>query len=150
MRINAKLLLSIVLMFGMAGFARSQSVEANSQQIYSINLKSRAVVVGPVITLGDIGYIVLEDSIKCSVLKSIKIITAPPPGESSEISLNYIKNCLKLAGFKDFISAIHGPKIIRVTTAQTEIDKAFLKEEYAGFLADKYDIFTLVIKSLQI
>jgi hypothetical protein len=131
MKRSAKILLSGLFILNIVGTAKSQINESNVQQNLSINLKSRAIVVGPVITLGDIGYIVLQDSVKRLLLTSIKIGDAPPPGESSEISLNYIKKCLKMAGFKDDISALRGPKVIRVTTAQIEIDKAFLKEEYA-------------------
>lgn len=128
MRKNAKALLSIVIMFGSI---LALGVEANSQETFSINLKPRAIVVGPIITLGDIGYIGLQDSVKRTLLKSVRIAEAPPPGESSEISLNFVKNCLKAAGFNDMAAHITGPRVIRVTTVQIEIDKAFLKEEYA-------------------
>jgi hypothetical protein len=151
MKRNAKVLLSIVITLCMAASVMSQNVESPSGNDLSINLKPRAVVVGPVITLGDIGYIVVQDSVRRSLLKSVRITDAPPPGESTEISLNYIKNRLKAAGFKDFASVINGPKSIRVTTAQIEIDKAFLREEFARlFEVDKIDISQLVRKSLQI
>lgn len=112
-----------------SGHPQKNSPTGNNQ--LSINLKAQAVVVGPEIKLGDIGYIVLGDSAVRKRLSQIKIGIAPPPGESSEILLSYVKRCLIKEGFKKFVSVLRGPNVIRVTTAQNEIDKAFLREEYA-------------------
>ena len=103
---------------------------SGSKQL-SIKLKAKAVILGPEITLGDVGYIIAADSVKREQLMSIKIGDAPPPGESSDISLSHIKRCLKTAGFSKYVHAIKGPRTIRVITAPVEIDKAFLREEYA-------------------
>ena len=151
MRAIVKIPMTVMAVLSVIGMAKAQGVESNSELMLSINLKPRAVVVGSIITLGDIGYVVLQDSVKKSMLTSIKIIDAPPPGESSEISLNYIKSCLKAAGFIDYVSAIRGPKVIRVTSAQIEIDKAFLKEEYAeASPIEGWDHSQSLGKSLQI
>ncbi|MCG8606493.1 hypothetical protein MJD09_16100 [bacterium] len=69
----------------------------NHEQL-SINLKARALVIGPTIKLGDIGKIIVPDSAKGARVAELKIADAPPPGESSEISLNYIKRRLHAAG----------------------------------------------------
>ncbi len=131
--LNGLMVALIILLFTQLGTVFSQNRAVNSNSDFSINLKSRALVLGPKITLGDIGKIVVPDSLQRLRLSSIELGEAPPPGESRELSLSYIKRCIKRAGFEEFISYIKGPKTIRVTTAQVEIEKAFLKEEYAFY-----------------
>lgn len=97
----------------------------------SINLKLHSVVLGPEVTLGDVSHILMRDGITKAKLVSIKIGNAPPPGESSDIQLSYIKRCVKVAGFEKYSTIIKGPRTIRVRTAQFEIDKALLREEFA-------------------
>ncbi|RMF67387.1 MAG: hypothetical protein D6743_04975 [Calditrichaeota bacterium] len=97
----------------------------------SINLKARTVVLGPEITLGDVGRIVVRDRALRQKLSSVKIKQAPPPGEATDISLNDIKKCLRVAGFGKYVHALRGPRTIRVVTAPVEIDKAFIREEHA-------------------
>ncbi len=137
---NAKLFVFYiwVVVFFNLGIGHSQKGNLDSNAKLSINLKSQAVVVGPSIKLGDIGYVVVADSMIKVQLSAVLIGVAPPPGESSEISLIHVKRCLLKSGFKEYIANINGPNIIRVTTAQEEIDKAFLKEVYA-------QIFTCLI-----
>lgn len=98
----------------------------------SINLKAKSIVLGPEIRLRDVGTIIIPDTKKKAEIAQIIIGKAPPPGESSEISLNYIKRRLKVSGFEDYVSIIKGPRIIRIVTAHVEIDKAFLKQEFAS------------------
>jgi hypothetical protein len=112
-------------------FISSQTSLGEQHQKYAINLKSKAVVLGPVVTLGDIGQVVISDSRARTELVGLRIGTAPPPGESTEISLTHIKRRLKTAGYGEYVSALRGPKNIRITTAPIEIDKAILKEEFA-------------------
>jgi hypothetical protein len=133
MLIGTLLIISITLFLSSYN-ALSQGIPLNSNRNLSINLKSKALVLGPKIKLGDIGKVIVPDSLKKLQLSSIELGEAPPPGESSDLSLNYIKRRLKSAGFEEFISYIKGPKTIRVTTAQVEIDKAFPREEFASVL----------------
>ncbi len=102
----------------------------NSSKL-SIKLKARTIVLGPDITLGEVSNILTPNSIVRTKLLAIKIGHARPPGESSEIKVSYIKRCLKVAGFEEYAKTISGPRAIRVVTAQVEIDKAILKEEFA-------------------
>ncbi len=110
-----------------------QSIKSNK---LSIKLKARTIVLGPDITLGDVSHILTPNSTIRTKLLTIKIGHAPPPGESSEIKLSHIKRCLKVAGFGECINAIKGPRTVRVVTAEVEIDKAILKEEFAKFITN--------------
>ena len=98
----------------------------------SIKLKAKSLVIGPFITLGDVGYLFITDNNTKTRLSSIRIGIAPPPGESTEITLNHIKRKLESEGFGEYAAKINGPKTIRVSTAQKEIDKIFLNEELAN------------------
>lgn len=102
----------------------------------SINLKAKALVLGPKIRLGDIGVLVIADSSENKTLAEklalVEVGDAPPPGESREISIYYIKRCLKKAGFGDFVSRLNGPRTVRVTTAAVEVDKARLEDSNAS------------------
>lgn len=131
-------LLILLIIFVAVNTLFSQGLPLNSNGNFSINLKSKALVLGPKIKLGDIGKVIVPDSLQMLRLSSVELGEAPPPGESSDLSLSHIKRCLKRAGFEEFISYIKGPRIIRVTTAQVEIDKAFLREDYANL--PKFDI----------
>ena len=114
----------------------SESKKLKSNTRLSIKLKARAIVLGPNVTLGDVSHILAQNSTIRAKLLTIKIALAPPPGESSEIKLSYIKRCLKVAGFDKYSNAIKGPRTIRIITAPVEIDKAILKEEFAKSLTN--------------
>ncbi len=101
------------------------------QPLLSIKLRARSTVLGPGITLGDVARIVMDDAVQSRRVRSIKIGEAPPPGESTEISLTYIKKCIESSGFGELVEHISGPRNLRVITAHREIDKAFLKENLA-------------------
>jgi hypothetical protein len=126
-----------LLILGQVGLLYGQNITSNSKTELSINIKSKALVLGPKIKLGDIGVLVIPDSLKKEQLASIILGDAAPPGESREISLNYIKRSLKRAGLGEFNSYIRGPKTIRVTTAPVEMDKAIIKEGVALILKNK-------------
>ena len=128
------------ILFLNLGTGSSQKTSSGYTGQFSINLKTKALVIGPIVTLGDIGSIVIADSIKRRQVSELKIADAAPPGESTEISLSYVKKRLQAAGLEDVISFLRGPSIIRVTTAQEEIDKAFVREEYAQFASPKADV----------
>lgn len=97
----------------------------------SINLKSKALVLGPKIRLGDIGVFSVPDSTSKEKLSAIELGNAPPPGETREISIYYIKRCLKSEGLGQFAPRLKGPKTIRVTTAPVEVNKAILQDNTA-------------------
>lgn len=121
--------LTTALLLAHGVIAASETSERGEK--LSISLKARSVVLGPEVKLGDIGKVLIPDHHKRAQLASIVIGQAPPPGESSEISLTYIKRCLKLHGFEKYLSVIEGPRTVRIITAHVEIDKAFLREEFA-------------------
>lgn len=98
---------------------------------FSINLKAKAVVLGPEVKLGDIGFITVPDVKLRKRLMSIKVGEAPPPGESFEITLHFVKRLLETTGYAHVASRLNGPRSVRVITAQKEIDKAFVREEFA-------------------
>lgn len=130
-KIKVVFLFLIILFFTVSETGFSES-DQNSEKKFSIKIKAKVTVLGPEITLGDIGYVVVTDRTKRKRLLAVRICDAPPPGESTEISLRHIKRCLKTAGFSEYISSLKGPRNIRVITAEIEIDKAFLKEEFAA------------------
>jgi len=139
---------SHLLIMGLATVLLAQGAIASpdrkdSGEKFSISLKARAVVLGPEVKLGDISNVVIPDHNKRNQLASIVIGQAPPPGESSEISLTYIKRCLKLHGFEKYLSVIDGPRTIRIITAHVEIDKAFLRQEFVR--AWEVKIFTFLM-----
>ena len=121
---------TVLVLFNL-GTSNSQKVTQQLGEKLSINLKAKALVIGPRIKLGDIGTVLIADSLKRAKVLELEIGLAPPPGESTEISLSKIKKRLQAAGFADLLSFVNGPSVIRVTTAQMEIDKALLTEEYA-------------------
>jgi len=112
----------------------TRAAQAQSKNGLSINLKSRALVIGPRIRLGEIGVIQGATKKIKAALDSLELGQAPPPGESREITLSYIKNKMRAAGLKKYIRYIKGPKRIRVTTAQVQIDKAILRESVTDYI----------------
>ena len=120
----------------------SESKQSKRSNQLSIKLKARTIVLGPVVTLGDVSHILAANSTIRDKLLTVKVGLAPPPGESSEIKLSYIKRCLKVAGLDKYTDAIKGPRTIRVITAQVEIDKAILKEEFAKFIKNTAPLAT--------
>lgn len=122
------LLLVTGLAFSMGQGETDKTVSASKD--FAILLKAKATVLGPDISLGDVGNIIIKDRKVRTKLLAMKIATAPPPGESLEISLAQIKRRLKSAGLTQYVELIQGPSHIRVMTAQTEIDKAIVMEEF--------------------
>jgi len=120
----------LLLISGLA-FSMAPS-EANNvtNQEFAILLQAKVTVLGPDINLGDVGNIIIKDRKARAKLLSIRIATAAPPGESLEISLSQIKRRLKSAGLSKYVDLIQGPSHIRVMTAQIEIDKAIVMEEF--------------------
>lgn len=122
-----------------------ESRQSKNNASLSIKLRARTTVLGPDVTLGDVSHILTRNRTIRARLLTIKIGHAPPPGESSEIKLSYIKRCLKMAGFTEYTKAIKGPRTIRVVTAQVEIDKAILKEEFAKFFKNNNSLACLEV-----
>lgn len=124
----------LVVSFSMLFTAHSLVAVSESSETgknLSISLKARAVVLGPYVKLGDVGNLIIPNNKTRTQIASVIIGKAPPPGEAREISLNYIKRCLKSNGLEKYTSLLNGPKTIRIITAHVEIDKAFLQQEYA-------------------
>ncbi len=128
------LFISTLCLLIVSDVGSSETKQSKNSSKLSIKLKARTIVLGPDITLGEVSSILTPNSIVRTKLLAIKIGHAPPPGESSEIKVSYIKRCLKVAGFEEYAKTISGPRAIRVVTAQVEIDKAILKEEFAKLL----------------
>ena len=129
-------LIPILYLLCVIDMGSSESKQLIKSNKLSIKLKARTIVLGPDVTLGDVSHILTPNSTIRAKLLTIKIGHAPPPSESSEIKLSHIKRCLKVAGFSKYINAIKGPRTIRVVTAEVEIDKAILKEEFAKFITN--------------
>ena len=112
-----------------AGFSRSPG----QQEVITvaIKVKAKSLVLGPVVTLGDISSVEIPDNPKRTAITAIVITKAPPPGESTDISLADIKRKLRVAGFGKFVRLLKGPRTVRIITAHNEIDRAFLKEGLA-------------------
>lgn len=145
-----KTFISLGIIFSLFKISYGQNIPLNGKREFSINIKSKALVLGPKITLGEIGVLAIPDSVKKEQLASVELGLAPPPGESREITLRYIKRCIKRAGFGEFISYIKGPRTIRVITAPVEIDKAILKDEIAQLSGDNKNnelFFTVFLES---
>lgn len=102
-----------------------------SKQTLRIKLRPLNLIVGNQIVLGDICDINIQNLEIRKRFSNINIGLAPPPGESIEISLISIKKKIASAGFPKYIAYVIGPKTIRAETAHREIDKAFLREEFA-------------------
>ncbi len=118
----------LVLSISVSG-KNSSSSNGNHSKVM-IELLSKKVILGPKINLGDVCDFKNMDAKIVDELRSIMIGIAPPPGESKEITRSLIKRRLIGAGFKNYIDFIEGPKRIQVITAQNEIDKAFLRENF--------------------
>ncbi len=129
------LILTTMLLYVPKGLTLHGSNNDTQGGELSIILRARSLVLGPDITLGDIGEIAIPDSSQRRILSTIKIGQAPPPGESTEISLNYVRKCLRSAGLQKYLSALKGPRTIRVVTAQREIDKVFIREAMASLFS---------------
>jgi hypothetical protein len=122
---------SLLLIAGLAfsmGHGDTDNPAAGKE--FAILLNAKVTVLGPDVSLGDVGSIVIKDHKTRIKLLKMKITKAPPPGESLEISLAQIKRRLKSAGLDEYVELIQGPSHIRVMTAQTEIDKAIVTEEF--------------------
>ena len=113
-------------------FSLTQAEDKTTEEAeFAILLKAKATVLGPEVTLGEIGNIKVTDPEIQTRLLAIKVATAPPPGESLEISMSQIKRKLKSAGLNKYVGLIKGPDSIRVMTVQVELDKAFVQEDFA-------------------
>jgi hypothetical protein len=97
----------------------------------SIQIKNKALVIGPVIRLSEIGIIDTPDRTIREKLGAVTLGMAPPPGESKDLTLSYIKQQIRKSGLHRYLDRVSGPKTIRVTTAHKEITKAILEDAVA-------------------
>ena len=135
-------LISILYLLCVIDMGSSESKQSTKSKKLSIKLKARTIVLGPDVTLGNVSHILTPNNTIRAKLLAIKIGHAPPPSESNEIKVSHIKRCLKVAGFGKYINTIRGPRTIRVVTAEIEIDKAILKEEFAKLITNTALLFT--------
>ena len=120
------------LLAAQIGVSSSNSSKHEGGVKVAIKVKAKSLVLGPQVTLGDISSVQISDNPKRAAIEGIIIVKAPPPGESTDISLTDIKRKLKVAGYGRFIPMLKGPRTVRIITAHNEIDKAFLKEGLAA------------------
>ncbi len=125
------ILFLLVLVSHIGAGASSNGDVKDTSNLLSIKVKAKSLVLGPEVTLGDISSLHLGEGQSNEALNSIKIMKAPPPGESTDVSMSEIKRKLKIAGFEKYIPFLKGPRTVRIITAHNEIDKAFLKEGLA-------------------
>lgn len=118
-----------------AGFPTHSTGESKVNNELSILLRPKSTVLGPVVTLGDIGRILIPDDSKQKALSSVKLGEAPPPGEGMEITLSHIRKALKGAALEEYVQYLKGPRTVRIVTAEKEIDKAFLRDAFASIVA---------------
>lgn len=123
-------LVCIVASFRLA-WSQSQTKEL------SINLKARALVIGPRILLHEICVIDSDDRKIREQLGTVQLGQAPPPGESKELTLSFIKLQIRRAGLQQYLGKVSGPKVVRVTTAHEEISKAVLEDAVTDFVRSR-------------
>lgn len=115
--------------------ARANLVWSQSQtKEFSINLKARALVIGPKILLHEICIINTDNKAIRTKLGAVQLGQAPPPGESKELTLAFIKLQIRRAGLQEYLDKVAGPKVIRVTTAHEEISKAVLEDAVTEYV----------------
>jgi flagella basal body P-ring formation protein FlgA len=114
--------------------ANAVSAQNPSREL-SINLKARSLVIGPRILLKEVCVIQTDDKAIQQKIGEVQLGKAPPPGESKELTLAFIKLQLRQAGLQKYIDKLSGPKSIRVTTAHEEISKAVLEDAVTDYVA---------------
>ena len=102
-----------------------------------IVLKSSTVVAGPNIYLSEI--VVLRPKNKALKKKFARLVVtkAAPPGESKDISVNFIRRLLRQKGLYKHITRVTGPKIIRVTTGHRDITRMRLEDAVGAFFESR-------------
>ena len=123
-------LFMVGLMLGAANVVWAQ----NQSRELSINLKARSLVIGPKILLHEICIIQTNDRAIRQQIGAVQLGKVPPPGESKELTLSFIKLQLRQAGLQKYLDKISGPKVIRVTTAHEEISKVVLEDAVTEYV----------------
>ncbi len=124
----------VLFMIGAMLFASNAVIAQSTNKELSINLKARALVIGPKILLKEICVIQTDDKSIQQKIGAVQLGKAPPPGESKELTLSFIKLQLRQAGLQKYLNNVSGPKVIRVTTAQEEISKAVLEDAVTDYV----------------
>lgn len=101
-------------------------------QHHILELKATAKVIGPLITLDDVAALRPPSAALQRKLAGIVLGKAAPPSETKDISQSFVRRQLQRAGLLEVIDAIHGPRIIRVTTAHKDITRLRMKEAVAA------------------
>ena len=126
MRMYFRIMLVLSLIFGfgiLPAFSETPQL--------TISFHSESVVVGPEISLGEIGKIVINNEMLCKTLRDLIIAEAAPPGETREISLSYIKKCIKELGFNLQEIQFNGPKVLRITTMPNKLIDLLIEDQTA-------------------
>lgn len=124
-----------LFMAGAMLLAADAAFAQNTNKELSINLKARSLVIGPKILLKEICVIRTGDKSIQQKIGAVQLGKAPPPGESKELTLSFIKLQLRQAGLQKYLDNVSGPKVIRVTTAHEEISKAVLEDAVTDYVA---------------
>lgn len=95
---------------------------------FVLEIKPYVKIVGPYISLSDICTLKPKSEALQQKIALIKLGKAAPPSESKDLSLSYIKLQLRRAGLLEYIDALKGPRIIRVTTAHKDITRLRIEE----------------------
>jgi len=105
-------------------------VAATSPQ-FSISFHSESIVVGTQISLGEIAKIATSNEKIGHALRKLQITEAAPPGETRELTLSFIRKCIKERGFNLRQIQFTGPKILRITTMPTKIIDLLIEDKIA-------------------
>jgi len=116
------------------GLLVTSTVEAQTV----VELKSRAITLGPKIKLGEIAIVQCSNRDLKQRLEEFDVGTALPPGETKEISIHEIRLQLRRLGLPPDSLAVSGPTTVRVTTAHKDISKAIIEHEIADFIHRRF------------
>lgn len=100
---------------------------------FTINFKTESIVIGPQITLGEVGQIIVADKALRHRLNQLEITKAAPPGEAKEITVSQIKKCVREEGFDLAHIIFKGPKILRITTLPDKLINLIIEDKLALF-----------------
>lgn len=101
---------------------------ANPPQ-FRIFFQTESIVIGTQISLGEIAKIVASDEKIGLTLRGLKISEAAPPGETREVTLSYVKKCIKESGYNLQQFQFSGPRILRITTMPTKIIDLLIEDK---------------------
>lgn len=96
-----------------------------------IELKSQTFILGPVIRLGDIAIINLENPYIVEKLREINLGLAAPPGEAKEMTRSFIRAKIRETKFFEYAKCVSGPRMVAVNTIPNKLQNMFMHEGIA-------------------